>query len=58
MTKLEAEYRQAILEMNEAKQMVDLEVLKNHEIVGFTTTSAARLHASLRALDAPIGEIS
>ncbi|XP_046738003.1 NFX1-type zinc finger-containing protein 1-like [Diprion similis] len=41
-------------ELNKAKESFDLEILREHEVIGITTTTAARLHASLRALHAPI----
>lgn len=56
LTGLEAEYRQHQLELNEAKQMVDLNTLKKHEIIGLTTCGAARLQTLLTALRAPIGK--
>lgn len=55
LAKLDHQYRQLSSQLNEVKQIVDLDVLKEHEIVGLTTTGAAKLHASLRALKAPIG---
>lgn len=54
---LEVLFRQTRLELNEAKQIVDLHTLKQHEIVGLTTNGAARLQASLGALGAPIGKL-
>lgn len=56
LANLERDYRQATQELNEAWQMVDLEVLKKYDIIGLTTTAAARLHASLSTLNAPIGK--
>lgn len=43
-------------ELNEAKQILDLDILKRRNIVGLTTTAAARLHVTLRGLHAPIGK--
>lgn len=55
LAKLERQYHQLNLRLNEVKQIVDLDVLKEHLIVGLTTNGAAKLHLSLRALRAPIG---
>ncbi|XP_017480047.1 PREDICTED: NFX1-type zinc finger-containing protein 1-like isoform X1 [Rhagoletis zephyria] len=54
LTQLERRYQRLNSKLNEAKQIVDLVVLRKHDIVGLTTTGAAKLHASLRALKAPI----
>ncbi|XP_001601379.1 NFX1-type zinc finger-containing protein 1 isoform X2 [Nasonia vitripennis] len=54
LAKLEREYHHLNLRLNEVKQYVDLDVLKEHLIVGLTTNGAAKLHLSLRALRAPI----
>lgn len=56
MTELETQYRRLNLALHEAKQMVDLAVLREHDIIGLTTTGAAKIHASLCALSAPIGK--
>lgn len=56
LAELEEEYHQVRLQLNEAKQLVDLAVLKEHKVVGLTTTGAAKLFSSLRALHAPIGK--
>ncbi|XP_017477675.1 PREDICTED: NFX1-type zinc finger-containing protein 1-like isoform X2 [Rhagoletis zephyria] len=54
LAELEREYQKVNAKLNEVKQLVDLDVLREHDIVGLTTTGAAKLHASLRALKAPI----
>ncbi|XP_046589526.1 NFX1-type zinc finger-containing protein 1 isoform X1 [Neodiprion lecontei] len=41
-------------ELKNAKEYFDLEILQEHEVIGITTTAAARLHTSIRALHAPI----
>lgn len=48
-------YYQQNRALNEAKQIVDLGILKKREIIGLTTTAAARLHVTLNGLHAPIG---
>lgn len=53
---LEEEYRLTRLQLNDAKQLVDLDTLKYHAVVGLTTTGAAKIYSSLRALHAPIGD--
>ncbi|OXU25033.1 hypothetical protein TSAR_011075 [Trichomalopsis sarcophagae] len=54
LAELEEEYRQVRLQLNEAKQLVDLATLKQHKVVGLTTTGAAKLFSTLRELRAPI----
>ncbi|XP_032455825.1 NFX1-type zinc finger-containing protein 1-like isoform X2 [Nasonia vitripennis] len=51
---LEEEYRQTLLRLKDAKQLVDLHTLKHHKIVGMTTTGAAKIYSSIQALHAPI----
>ncbi|XP_014216290.1 NFX1-type zinc finger-containing protein 1-like [Copidosoma floridanum] len=51
---LEEDHRKKDAELQEIKQLLDTEVMKEHEIVGLTTTLAARLQSSLRTLRAPI----
>ncbi|XP_046620436.1 NFX1-type zinc finger-containing protein 1-like isoform X3 [Neodiprion virginianus] len=54
LTDLEEEYHSANEELNEVKQILDLSILREHDVIGFTTTCAARLYASLHALRPPI----
>ncbi|XP_046738512.1 NFX1-type zinc finger-containing protein 1-like [Diprion similis] len=54
VTELERTSRRLRSKLDEAKQLVDLAVLREHDVIGLTTTGAAKQHASLRALHAPI----
>ncbi|XP_014223704.2 NFX1-type zinc finger-containing protein 1-like [Trichogramma pretiosum] len=54
LTKLELEIREKRAELNDLRQIVDLDVLKEYDIVGLTTTAAARLQSTLRKLKSPI----
>ena len=46
----EEEYRRIYREFEEIKEMSDIEMLRKKEVIGMTTTSAARLQSTLRAL--------
>lgn len=52
--KQEILYRNDGLNFEEARQMEDLKVLKTADVVGITTTTAAKLQAMLRALQSKI----
>lgn len=54
---LKLQYHQENREFNDAKQLADLDILKKHEIIGLTTSCAARLHLTLHGLHAPIGNL-
>ncbi|XP_014216560.1 NFX1-type zinc finger-containing protein 1-like [Copidosoma floridanum] len=54
MDRLIEKYHDLKVRLDEIKHMADLEVMKGHEIVGLTTTRAAKIQSSLRALRAPI----
>lgn len=50
----DVEYRQLYAKFTEVKDMLDLYKLKNVDVIGMTTTGAARLHKTLQALGCPI----
>ena len=52
----ERSYRNDGLNFEEARQMEDLKVLKTADVVGTTTTTAAKLQAMLKALQPKIGK--
>ncbi|XP_046472752.1 NFX1-type zinc finger-containing protein 1-like isoform X1 [Neodiprion pinetum] len=54
VVQLETEYDEISAKLDDFKQMTDLEVMRNALVIGLTTTGAARLHETLRALKAPI----
>ena len=43
------------LELEKLKGRLDLAIMKEHDIIGLTTTCAAKLHETLENLSAPIG---
>ncbi|XP_012266799.2 NFX1-type zinc finger-containing protein 1-like [Athalia rosae] len=51
---LEKEYQEISSQLSDFKSITDLEVMRNSLVIGLTTTGAARLHESLRALQSPI----
>lgn len=53
--KLEKKYRFLNLRLEEARHEADFKVLKYHDIVGLTTTCAAKLQSCIINLKAPIG---
>lgn len=56
LLRLEEKYRVLQEELSECKELANLEVLKKYDVVGLTTTCAAKIQPSLRALRAPIGK--
>lgn len=54
LERLEINHRQIEKNYNEARDMVDLKVMRSVMVVGMTTTGAARMHATLRALHCPV----
>jgi hypothetical protein len=52
---LEEKFRSQARHYDEARNMVDLEIMKESYVVGMTTTCAARLQTSLQALKPRIG---
>lgn len=55
LNNLKKQFDQKNRELNVAKEIVDIDILKQHEIIGLTTTAAAKLHVTLHGLHAPIG---
>ena len=55
ISNLELRYRSTKAKLNEYKELVDIDLLRAQEIIGLTTTCAARLHTTIKALQAPIG---
>ncbi|XP_014219353.1 NFX1-type zinc finger-containing protein 1-like [Copidosoma floridanum] len=54
ITQLEEKYRSLNSQLSEMRHIADLGVMKEREVVGLTTTCAAKIQSSLRALRAPI----
>ncbi|CAH2234537.1 jg1677 [Pararge aegeria aegeria] len=51
---LQDELRTASAEYEESRMIVDYELLKNHKVIGMTTSGAARLRKLIKALAPPI----
>ncbi|XP_023247083.1 NFX1-type zinc finger-containing protein 1-like isoform X2 [Copidosoma floridanum] len=51
---LEEQCRQKKSQLNKYRECANLEVLKEHDVIGLTTSCAAKLQESLRTLSAPI----
>ena len=56
LSELEALYRQKRVMLDKLNGQVHLNILKEHLIIGLTTTCAAKLHDTIRDLGAPIGK--
>jgi hypothetical protein len=56
LQEIEEQYRNSLAQYADFKQMEDLFVVQQAEIVGMTTTQAARLHRLLNALEPAIGK--
>ncbi|KAK9882471.1 hypothetical protein WA026_021505 [Henosepilachna vigintioctopunctata] len=51
---LNIDFREAYQIYNESKDLEDIKILKSMEVIGMTTTAAARLHSSLKMIGSPI----
>lgn len=56
LEKLEAEHRNKMTQYEEYKQLEDLDVVKQADVVGMTTTGAARLNLLLKSLHPAVGK--
>ncbi|XP_014223763.2 NFX1-type zinc finger-containing protein 1-like [Trichogramma pretiosum] len=54
LNRMELQFRELSKKLSDKKNIVDLDVLKKYDIIGLTTTCAARLQSTLRELRAPI----
>ncbi|KAL7286568.1 hypothetical protein TKK_0019195 [Trichogramma kaykai] len=54
LTQLEFRFRKKRAELNDIRKVVDLDILRDYDIIGLTTTCAARLQSTLQQLRAPI----
>ncbi|KAG5881475.1 hypothetical protein JTB14_026532 [Gonioctena quinquepunctata] len=51
---LTEEYREKFVELNELREPADVKLMRKMDVVGMTTTCAARMHSVVKKLESPI----